>query len=159
MKKRKINWKVLIISLVVVYSVAFVGSIFTSQGTNTEWYESIKPSITPPNWVFPVVWNILFLLIALSLYFSWIKAKEKNVKIKLAIVFGINFLLNILWSLFFFTLKKPLYAYFDLVFLWGSIAIMIFLTIRIDKKASLFLLPYLFWVSFAGVLNYLSVFG
>ena len=90
MKKRmkKINWKVLIVSLVVVYLVAFVGSLFTSPVTDSEWYDSIKPSITPPGWVFPIVWNILFFLIALSLYFSWINAMESDVKKKIAVVFG-----------------------------------------------------------------------
>ena len=60
--KKKINLKILLLSFVMVYAVAFIGSLFTSQGVNTDWYESIKPSMTPPNWVFPIVWNILFFL-------------------------------------------------------------------------------------------------
>ncbi|MBU1988743.1 MAG: tryptophan-rich sensory protein, partial [Nanoarchaeota archaeon] len=91
MKKgaNRINWKVLIVSFVIVYLVAFVGSLFTSPVTDSEWYDSIKPSITPPGWVFPIVWNVLFFLIGLSLYFSWINAKKLDVKKKLVIVFGI----------------------------------------------------------------------
>ena len=75
-KSRKFNWKVLVICLAIVYLVAFIGSLFTTQETDSEWFNSIKPSITPPNWVFPIAWNILFLLLALSMYFAWVSGKE-----------------------------------------------------------------------------------
>lgn len=153
---KKTNWKILIISLIIVYSVAFIGSIFTSQQTDSDWYESIKPEITPPNWVFPVVWNILFFLIALSLYFALINSKNKDKK-KIIIVYGINFVLNILWSVFYFGMKNPFYSFIEIWFLWISIASMIIVNWRINKKSSYLLIPYLLWVSFAIVLNYLSI--
>jgi len=149
----KINWKVLIVSLVVVYSVAFLGTLFTSGNTQGEWYESIKPSITPPSWVFPIVWNILFLLIALSLYFAWIKNKKHK---EIALVFGINFFLNILWSYFYFYLKNPFLAFIEIIILELSIVGMILITYKINKKSAYLLLPYLVWVGFATILNYLS---
>ncbi len=155
--KKRVNWKVLIISLIIVYLVALIGSIFTSSSVSSDWYQSIKPSITPPNWVFPVVWNILFFLIALSLYFSWINGKK--VRGKIAIVFGVNFLLNILWSVLYFNMKRVDIAFFDLILLWLSIISMIYFVGKIDKKAGWLLVPYLLWVSFAGILNYLSVVG
>jgi len=154
---KKINWKTLIISFVIVYLVAATGSIFTSQNVNTDWYQTIKPSITPPNWVFPVVWNFLFFLIAVSLFLSWISAKNKISKIKIGIAFGTNFLLNIIWSFLYFGLKNPLYAFFDLILLWLSIAGMIYITRKVNKKAAWLLVPYFLWVSFAGILNYLSI--
>ena len=155
--KKRINWKILIISLIMVYLVAFIGSLFTSPVTDSAWYESIKPSITPPNWVFPIVWNILFFLIAISLYISWISAKKIEKK-KIVLVFGINFILNIFWSVLYFGLKNPSLAFFELIVLWFSILIMILVTCRINKIASYLLVPYFLWVSFAGVLNYLSAF-
>ena len=153
--KKKINWKVLIVSLVVVYAIAFIGSIFTSPVTSSEWYESIKPSITPPNWVFPVVWNILFFLIALSLYSVWVA--EERERDKVAIVFGINFILNVLWSVLFFALKSPKLAFFELIFLWMSILYLVIFSYKRDKKAGYLLIPYLAWVSFAGILNWLMI--
>lgn len=155
--KKKFNWKVLILSLVIVYLVAFIGSLFTSPVTDSDWYDSIRPTITPPNWVFPVVWNILFFLIGLSLYFSWVNSKSKNLKEKVAIVFGINFVLNIFWSVLYFGLKNPFYAFIEIIFLWLSILLMILVTYKIDKKASYLLIPYFLWVSFASILNYLSI--
>ena len=80
-KKKKLNFVLIfIICLLIVFLVAFLGSIFTSSGVNSLWYDSIKPKITPPNWVFPLVWNILFLLIAISLFFAWTRAKNKKEK-------------------------------------------------------------------------------
>jgi translocator protein len=155
--KKRINFKILVLSFIIVYSFAFLGSILTLKSVNSEWYDSIKPSITPPNWVFPVIWNILFFLIALSLFLSLTKAKNKNLKWKIKSIFGINLSLNVLWSFFYFYLKQPLYAFFDLILLWLSIIFMIYLVWKINKKSAWLLVPYLLWVTFAGVLNYLSI--
>lgn len=155
----KINWRLLILCFAITYSVAFIGSLFTIQGVNSEWYQSIRPSITPPNWVFPIVWNILFFLIAISLYFLMISSKNKQMKTKVYIFFGINFLLNILWSVFYFSMKNPALAFIELIILWGSIISMIFISFKVSRKSSWLLVPYLLWVSFAGILNYLSAFA
>ncbi len=74
----KINFKVLAFSLIIVYAIAFLGSLFTSPNVNSDWYENIKPEITPPNFVFPLVWNILFFLIALSFIFHGLLQKKQN---------------------------------------------------------------------------------
>ncbi|MCL5018775.1 MAG: tryptophan-rich sensory protein [Candidatus Pacearchaeota archaeon] len=158
MKKRtKINWKVLIASFVAVYFSAFIGSLFTSGNVTSAWYESIRQSITPPNWIFPVVWNVLFFLIALSLYIAWTNSSKKQ-KPKLAIFFGFNLMLNTLWSLIFFVLKNPAIAFFELIIFWVSIVSIIFITWKINRNSAWLLFPYLLWVSFAGILNYLIAF-
>lgn len=162
MKKRvgkkfpKINIEVLTVSFLIVFFVGFIGSLITSTNVTSLWYATVKASITPPNWVFSVVWSVLFFLIALSLYFSWTSGKKNRIKIIL--VFGVNFVLNILWSLFFFGMQNPILAFFELIALWLSILLMVFVTNRINKISCYFLLPYIFWVSFAGALNYLSAF-
>ncbi len=153
---KKINWKVLIISLVIVYLVAGIGSLITSSATKTEWYQAIKPKLTPPNFVFPIVWTVLFFLIGLSLYFAWTSGKKNDNK-KIALVFAINLILNILWSILYFKLKNPLIAFFELILLWFSIILMIAVVRKTSKLAAYLLIPYLLWVSFAGILNYLSI--
>ena len=157
MKKRGFNIKVLIICLIIVYLVAFIGGISTSFAVNSDWYQTIKPSITPPNYIFPIVWNILFFMITISLYFAWTNSREKQ-KRKIAVVFGINFFLNILWNILYFGLKNTRFAFFELIILWISILSMILATWKISRKSSYLLIPYLLWVSFAGILNYLSAF-
>lgn len=158
MKNRKMNWKVLAASFALVFFAAFLGSVLTSPSANSQWYDSIKPSITPPNFVFPIVWNVIFFLVALSLYISWTSAKNKDAKKPIAIVFGVNLLLNVLWSFLFFAKQNPFGAFFDLIALWLTIAAMIFTVYRINKTSSYLLIPYLLWVSFAGVLNYIIAF-
>ncbi len=164
MVRRKFNWKVFIACILIVYAVAFIGSIFTSQNTSSAWYNSIKPSITPPNFVFPIVWNILFFLIACSLYFAWTakfknKTERKNSRRDVAVIFGINFFLNIAWSFLFFFLQLPGVAFFEIIILWASILSMMWITFYIRKISAYLLIPYAAWVAFAGVLNFLAAFA
>ena len=153
----KIRPKPLILSLVITYAVAFIGSLFTSPNTSTAWYNSIKPAITPPSIVFPIVWNILFLLIAISLYLVIIHSKKKQKK-EIYTLFVINFALNILWSVIFFGLKLPALAFIEIILLWVSILFLILKTKKINKTASYLLWPYLVWVTFATLLNILIAF-
>jgi tryptophan-rich sensory protein len=155
--KRKRNLLIFILSFVYVYLVAFIGNFFTSKGVRSFWYLTIRPSITPPDWVFLVVWNILFFLIALSLFFLIKNSKDKEQELKVEILFSINFILNIFWTFFYFTLRKPTFAFIDLILLWFSILSLIYISKKIDKKIIWMLIPYLLWVSFAGILNFLSI--
>lgn len=154
-KKKKVI--VFILSLIIVYAVAGLGSLFTSSGVKSNWYESVKPALTPPNWVFPIVWNILFFLIGVSLFFSWINAKNGKVKKKIALVFGINFILNILWSVFYFGMQNPFLAFIDIILLVASIIWMMIVSYKVNKMGCWLLLPYLLWVCFASILNWLSI--
>ena len=151
----KINYKILIASLVVVYFIGFAGSLFTDTG---DWYESIKPEITPPGYVFGIVWNILFFLIAISIYISFTEGNKKQRQITL-LLFGINLLLNFLWSVIFFGMQNPVFGFYELIILGISIISLIYYNYKINKFSSYLLIPYLIWVCFAGYLNYLSAFG
>lgn len=157
MKREGVRWKILIISLLIVFGIAFLGGVFTSASVDTDWYDSVKPAITPPDWVFPVVWNILFLLIALSLYFSWTGAKKKEKRL-VGLAFGTNLFLNALWSFLFFGKQMAVLAFADLILIWISIVLLIYVAGRADRKAGWLLAPYLLWVSFAGVLNWIIAF-
>lgn len=154
---KRINWKYLAIAVVSVVLVIIIGSMLTAPNTSSDWYESTKPSLTPPNWVFPIVWNILFLLIAISFYISLVNSKNVKERIKVYLAFYINFALNILWSLLYFELQNPLAAFIEVIFLWASIWFMIVITYRIKKAAGLLLIPYLLWVGFASILTFLSI--
>lgn len=157
--KKRINWKILILSLLLVYFAAFIGSLFSFSAVNSSWYQSVKPVITPPNWVFPIVWTALFFLIALSAYFSWMAAKNEKVKKKIIILFGVNLILNSIWSCLFFGLQAPLIAFIDIILLLGSIIWLFVFTETISKKALWLLAPYFFWVCFATVLNAIIAFS
>ncbi len=157
--KKFIDFGVFFPCLVVVYAAAVLGAFLTSQNVETIWYLKIKPYITPPDWVFTVVWNVLFFLIALSLYFVWVKSKsDKKQKKKIALVYGINLFLNILWVFLFFVVRSPTAALIELVVFWLSILAMIVLVHKIDKKSSFLLAPYAIWVAYAAMINAIIVF-
>lgn len=154
----KFKIKTLVICFIIIILVAYIGSLFTGNIAGKKWYSEGKSSITPPNFVFPIAWSILFFLIALSLFYAWTSSSEKD-KSKIFVMFGINFILNMLWSYLFFAIKQPLYAFIDLILLWISILTLVITTWKIDKKAAYLLIPYLLWVSFAGILNYSFAFN
>ncbi len=131
-----------------------IGSLFTSPSIPT-WYASIqKPDFTPPNWVFAPVWVSLFFLMGVSLYLVWDRGLERK-DVKLAVcVFGIQFALNVIWSLLFFGLQNPFLAFIEIVFLWIAILVNIIFFYRITKAAGIILVPYILWVSVAALLNY-----
>lgn len=148
------NAKVFIACLAVVAIVALAGSIFTAPSISSGWYERIKPDIVPPNFVFPVAWTALYLLIAVSMYFAWTGAKNK---MNAMVPYAINLFLNAFWSYAFFGLRDAAFGFVVLVALWLSIIAMIAAVWKVEKKAAWLLAPYLLWVSFAGILNYLAI--
>lgn len=145
--------KILAVSFLIVAVVAFLGSIFTSGNVNSDWYLSVKSSITPPNYVFPIAWTILFILIAISLYFALIRSRNKK---KILLVYCLNFIFNVLWSLFFFQLKNPLLGFIDIILVFFSI-ILIMVYVRKISISFYLLFPYLLWVGFASILNFLAI--
>jgi translocator protein len=158
-EKKKINWKLLIICFVLTYGIGLVGSIFTYPNVHSAWYTAIKPDITPPNSIFPIAWNILFFMIAVSLYAALRSTKDSVIKSNIWTVFGINFILNALWSFFYFGLRNPPLAFGEIIFLEISIFAMISVLWKVNKISVWLLVPYSLWIGFAAILNYLSAFG
>lgn len=131
--------------------VGGIGGWATDTGA---WYRDLKkPAWNPPDWVFPLVWTTIYLLTIYAVGTVWNVASTEKKPLILLLV-GINFTLNLLWSIIFFTLKKPLSALYEVALLWLSIAAMIVYFAEIDIISALVLLPYLIWVSVAALLNY-----
>ena len=112
-----------------------------------------QPPLSPPGWVFPVVWTILYLLMGEASYRVLVSGKDAA-KIKNALIaYGVQLFLNFLWPLAFFGGQMYLTAFFVLIALWVGIFVTIRLFSRLDETAGDLLIPYLLWVSFAGYLN------
>jgi len=145
--------KKLIISLLITFLASFIGSYSTFPAIKS-WYIFLnKPSFNPPNWIFGPVWTVLYLLMAISFFLLWQKNKIKRISIQAALFF-LQLSLNILWSLIFFGMKLPMLAFVDIIFLWITILLMIVYFHKKSHLAAYLQLPYLFWVSFASVLNF-----
>ena len=150
----KIKITKLILSILICQSAGVVGSIFTSSSVQT-WYTTLQlPSFAPPGWFIGIVWITLYTLMGISLYLVWDKGlRNKQVKNSLS-VFGIQLILNALWSILFFGLRSPLLGLIEIVFLWIAIAVTILKFYRVSRTAALLLLPYIIWVSVALMLNF-----
>jgi tryptophan-rich sensory protein len=144
----------LLLAIIICQAAGFAGSVFTTPSIAT-WYVTLqKPSFAPPNWIFAPVWITLFTLMGISLYLVWSKGLEKK-KVKIAIsIFAAQLVLNIIWSILFFGLHSPAYAFAEIIILWIAIALTIFKFSKISRNATLVLLPYIIWVSIAAYLNY-----
>jgi tryptophan-rich sensory protein len=150
----KINYFKLIASVLLCQLAGAAGSVFTVSSL-TDWYSLLeKPVFNPPSWVFFPVWTLLYTLMGISLYIVWEKGlHDREVKIGL-LIFGIQLILNVLWSFLFFGLRSPYYGFVGIIFLWLAILLTIVQFRNISKTASYLLIPYILWVSFAVLLNY-----
>lgn len=118
------------------------------------WYERLdKPSWTPPDWIFGPVWAVLYVMIAVAGFLVWKQADTAPVVLPLA-AFALQLALNALWSYLFFGVRRPDYAFVDILLLWLAVLAAILLFFPVDAIAGWLLVPYLLWVSFAAALNY-----
>ncbi len=146
----KIQWKELIICLVIPLAVGGLSALLTRNSMET--FKSIsKPSLSPPGWLFPVVWTFLYILMGIASYLVLTSGKPDR---KALTVYGIQLAFNFLWSIIFFNLELYLFAFIWLVLLWLLILKTAILFHQISKPARYLMLPYLLWVTFAGYLNY-----
>ncbi len=130
-----------------------LGSLVTITGPGS-WYATLqKPFFAPPNWVFAPVWITLFILMGIALCLVWESGTEKrDVQVALGI-FGVQFILNVIWSFLFFGLRSPLLGFMDIILLWVMIVVTIRAFYRVKKSAAYFLIPYIAWVTLASALN------
>ena len=148
-----ITWVVFYLCVTVASSAGFVFPL----GDDNLWYTSlIEPSFTPPSWVFAPVWTTLYLLIATSAFRIMTKSSYKmNNLLPLAIaLWSLQLALNVIWTPIFSGAQNLEVAFYYIIMLWVIIIAYIFVCWRIDRLASLMMMPYLAWVSFASVLNY-----
>jgi benzodiazapine receptor len=134
-------------------AVAGLGALTTQLGP---WYYSLSlPKWKPPDWLFGPAWTVIFGLAAASGFIALSRSpRHSAVSARILALFAINGTLNILWSVLFFRLHRPDWALLEVLLLWFSIAALMAVISRASKLASLLLLPYLLWVTFAAVLNY-----
>ena len=131
-----------------------VGGLATLLSGGMKTYQVMnQPPLSPPGWIFPVVWTILYVLMGEASYRILISGAEKAQIKKALIAYGVQLFLNFLWPLFFFGGQMYLTAFILLIALWIAILVTARWFSQIDENAGDLLLPYLLWVTFAGYLN------
>jgi len=146
-----------IIAVVVSELAGIIGSLFTAPSIPT-WYAGIaKPALNPPVWVFGPVWITLFAIMGIAAALVWsfqgdeAKLRSKN---KALAIFFLQLILNTFWSIIFFELHSPGWAFIEVIFLWLAIVATIIAFAKISRPAAWLLAPYILWVSFAAYLNF-----
>lgn len=145
--------RAIILAAIAAIVVAGLGAWVTELGP---WYYSLEePAWKPPDWLFGPAWTVIFTLAASSGYLTWRHSPRYSLnQARVLALFAVNGALNIAWSVLFFRLHRLDWALLEVALLWLSIAGLMYLTSRASRIASLLLLPYLLWVSFAGCLNF-----
>jgi benzodiazapine receptor len=143
----------LIASVVVCLIAGGIGAIFTTPSIRNWYAELSKPPFTPPNWLFGPAWTTLYILMGIAAFFVFREGlAASGVKIAL-IIFLVQLILNILWSVVFFGLHSPAGAIVVIAGLWITILITLLRFWGISTIAGVLLIPYLAWVTFASALN------
>ena len=150
--KVKADWKKLLLCLGIPLAIGGLSALISGGGM-ADYRALNQPPLSPPGWVFPVVWTILYLLMGYASYRIIVSDADPQEKKKALTAYSAQLFLNFLWSIVFFGLEWRLAAFCLLIALWA----LIYLTIKrfsaIDEKAGDLLLPYILWVTFAGYLN------
>lgn len=145
----KINYKYLLLSILLpVFLGSFIG--FLTAPFN-DYYEIILPSFAPSGILFPIVWTILYILMGISSYIV-ITSNSSN-KYDALFIYGIQLVINLFWSVWFFVFKFYLLSFISILLLIAFVVIMIKKFYEISKLSAYLQIPYLLWLVFAGILN------
>ena len=145
-----IRWTALLINLFLPLTVGGISAFLTSD--SMEVYGTLRqPPLSPPGWLFPIVWSILFLLMGIAAYLVWVR--DSTGRNGALLFYGLQLAMNFGWTLVFFNLQNYGLALLWLIVLWVLILITTVRFFKENKAAGWLMLPYLLWVTFAGYLN------
>ena len=149
------KYKPYIVSIAISLGVGGLAALLTRDNMNI-YDRIVMPPLSPPGWLFPVVWTILYVLMGISSARIWIKGKEEGIDVTSSLkVYGWQLAVNFIWSLVFFNMQAFLLAFAWIIVLWALIYTMIKKFKEIDSLAAKLQIPYLLWVTFAAYLNFM----
>ena len=152
--KENTNWKLLIKNLAIPLLVGIISGFATKSANEEFSMNAVQPSFTPPPWVFPVVWTILYILMGISAYLIETSNYNTGKKNRALITYYISLLFNFCWSFIFFTFNQYLFAFIWLLILLALVIIYTIKYFKISTTAGVMNIPYIIWLIFAGILNF-----
>jgi translocator protein len=148
-------WSPTIVALISYAALAAAGAFATDLGP---WYRALKqPWFKPPDWAFGPAWTMIFACTGTAAVFAWREAPTPALRYCVVATFALNALLNAVWSVIYFRMKRPDWAFVEVVVLWLSIVLMIWAVKDFSVTATWLLVPYLVWVTFAASLNWATI--
>ena len=149
MMYKTISLKKLLLSVAFPLAIGILASLVT--GGNTAIYSDlVKPPFSPPGWLFPIVWTIMYILMGIAAYFVSFQIDARSTAMR---IYYVQLAFNFLWPILFFRFEMFRTALFVLVALWVLVLLNTLMFYRLEKRAGLLLIPYLIWVTFALYLN------
>lgn len=150
---KEFNLGDLIISLLITLGGGFVVGLLIKNSVGI--YQNLnKPWFSPRGEVFPIVWTILYVFMAVAAYRIFLRHKQGEKTKGALYIYLFQLILNFAWSIIFFYFRLYGLAFIELFILLVLIIICTFKFFNFDKIAGLLMIPYILWVSFAGVLNF-----
>lgn len=152
----KVNGKrniwLLILNIIIAEGIGALSGYLSM--TKEDGYSMIKrPVFSPPGWVFPIVWVILYFLMAVSAYRIMVLGKEGKDITKAITLYFTQLVFNFLWPIIFFKFNQYGISFIELIIMYIFILLTTFEFCRHDKKAAILMIPYIIWTTFAGILN------
>ncbi|MCQ2385875.1 MAG: tryptophan-rich sensory protein [Clostridia bacterium] len=148
----KIKWKPLIVCLAIPLLGGLAVGLITMKDTSA--FASVaQPPLSPPGWLFPVVWTILYALMGIASYLVYTADAPYEKKLNALLAYAGQLFFNLLWSIWFFSVRQYTFAFGWLVILFALIWLTFALFRSVNRTAARLLIPYILWVAFAGYLN------
>lgn len=153
MKNTKSQWKTYLFWVALAEGIGLLAGVLTREATALYSRMTVKPPLSPPAWIFPVVWTVLYALMGISAARVSLK-QESRARSRGLNIFVAQLIVNFFWSLIFFNARAYGFALVWLILLWTLIVWMIYAFGKVDRRAALLQIPYLLWGTFAAYLNY-----
>ena len=150
--KRKGTWKIYAFWIILTEAVGALSGFLTREGTEIYKETIVKPPLSPPAILFPIVWAILYALMAIAVARTQLKGKS-TLQERCLLIYILQLAFNFCWSIYFFNFQAFGFALIWLMVLWGLIIWMALSFRKVDKAAAWLIVPYLLWVTFAAYLN------
>ena len=151
-RQRKFSWRTFLICIIIPLGAGLLSAIL-NIGAFSIYRQLNRPPLAPPSIVFPIVWNVLYLLMGISCYRIVTAEAEKEKRTDALFTYGIQLFVNLMWPLVFFNLQAFLLSFVWLLFLWVLVLRMICQFDPINRLAAYLQIPYLLWCTFAAYLN------
>jgi len=146
-------WKAYVFWIALSEAVGALSGWITNGAMEAYNQTVVKPPLSPPDIVFPIVWGILFALMGIGAARVYLAPESGSRTLGLTLFF-MQLAVNFSWSIFFFNLMAFGFAFFWILLLWGLIAAMAVVFRQADRPAAYLQIPYLLWVAFAAYLNF-----
>lgn len=148
----KIKWKELIIAVAIPLLVGGLSALLTS-GSMQSFEQLQKPPLSPPGWLFPVVWMVLYVLMGIASYLIYTAKYSAGMAGNALLFYVIQLVFNFFWSIIFFNWEMYLFSFIWLLVMLVLIIVTTVKFYQISKPAAYLMIPYILWVAFAGYLN------